>query len=623
MENRHILLIVIAAILMVITFFAAGITQQFGVIGNASWYENNSLIGRQEGGNFIDGTGVTISSANNPGADRVDFTFDAQAYDTVQEEGVPLIQRRTINFVGGALNCVDTGSITECSTGGGPPKTRQQTYDDGSDITLSSGGGGLLIDGDATTDPVLTITDTGTVAFLLDNDDETSDLDAPEIVWRNSTVAAGDTEFSLGVTAGNNFEIEGDDGARDFDIDSSGNVTLDQALRLEETGAGVNFISFAAPAALGADLDLVWNITVSTCTGDGNAGALTINGSNEIICSSDEGGGGGNPAYEFIDDEGTPLTARRTLNFIGYAVSCVDDAGGAETDCTIAPTLQDVYTNSSPALIEIDGIAGSFRIDGSVETNFASLTIIDDATLGFGPPDNAVGILLDNDDESVDQVSPGLRFRNSTVAGGDDQFEFFVDATGNFILNNDSNNRVFQVDGNDDITINQELRFEETGAGSNFISIVAPASLTADRTCVLEDDSTPFDSCVSSGGGGGFVERHIVFFISGNVTTGVKPIRYFLRRSVTYKDAHCEVQTPGSGGNIIINFQENGVDIFSGADRVTISAGADGDTSGAPDDTLGAVTNIIELIVDFDDSGNTGADLTCELRIRNFLDSGL
>jgi hypothetical protein len=41
------------------------------------------------------------------------------------------------------------------------------------------------------------------------------------------------------------------------------------------------------------------------------------------------------PAYTTIDDEGTPLTQRSTLNFTGAGVTCVDDGVGLETDCDI------------------------------------------------------------------------------------------------------------------------------------------------------------------------------------------------------------------------------------------------------------------------------------------------
>lgn len=43
---------------------------------------------------------------------------------------------------------------------------------------------------------------------------------------------------------------------------------------------------------------------------------------------------------------------------------------------------------------------------------------------------------------------------------------------------------------------------ERTANGSNYIQIVAPAAITSNVTCTLEDDSTPFDGCVTASGGG-------------------------------------------------------------------------------------------------------------------------
>lgn len=45
--------------------------------------------------------------------------------------------------------------------------------------------------------------------------------------------------------------------------------------------------------------------------------------------------------------------------------------------------------------------------------------------------------------------------------------------------------------------------YEASANGSNKVTVTAPASLTGDRSCTLEDDSTPFDNCVSASGGGG------------------------------------------------------------------------------------------------------------------------
>jgi hypothetical protein len=56
------------------------------------------------------------------------------------------------------------------------------------------------------------------------------------------------------------------------------------------------------------------------CTKSGVTGVLTLSG-----------GGGG---YDTIQEEGSSLTQRTTLNFAGSSITCADDAG-TKTTCTI------------------------------------------------------------------------------------------------------------------------------------------------------------------------------------------------------------------------------------------------------------------------------------------------
>lgn len=57
---------------------------------------------------------------------------------------------------------------------------------------------------------------------------------------------------------------------------------------------------------------------------------------NAQIASFPSSGGSVSQAYSTIQDEGSSLTQRNTVNFSGPAVSCVDNSGSARTDCTIA-----------------------------------------------------------------------------------------------------------------------------------------------------------------------------------------------------------------------------------------------------------------------------------------------
>lgn len=53
------------------------------------------------------------------------------------------------------------------------------------------------------------------------------------------------------------------------------------------------------------------------------------------------GGGSGGSGYNTIDSNGTPVTARTTVNFISgtnSTVNCVDNSGASRTDCTVSST---------------------------------------------------------------------------------------------------------------------------------------------------------------------------------------------------------------------------------------------------------------------------------------------
>ncbi len=43
----------------------------------------------------------------------------AGGYATIQEDGVPLTQRTTVNFTGANITCSDSGGITVCAVSGG------------------------------------------------------------------------------------------------------------------------------------------------------------------------------------------------------------------------------------------------------------------------------------------------------------------------------------------------------------------------------------------------------------------------------------------------------------------------------------------------------------------------
>ncbi len=76
---------------------------------------------------------------------------------------------------------------------------------------------------------------------------------------------------------------------------AAGGVTLDNQLGLrlrEATANGTDYVELRGPASVSAPTTYTWNIT-GDCTGNVNGGALTVDGSKNIVCSDDDGGGGG------------------------------------------------------------------------------------------------------------------------------------------------------------------------------------------------------------------------------------------------------------------------------------------------------------------------------------------
>ncbi|GEM_PF-3789173 len=132
-------------------------------------------------------------------------------------------------------------------------------------------------------------------------------------------IRAGDTQVADLLQAQNN------SGAVLSGIDASGNLFVDNqlTLRLYELNAnGANYIELRGSASRSANYTLTWAVT-GDCTGNTNGGALTVNSSNEIVCSDDDGGAGGGgdnitvngtAATDADFDDATPAAATDGLN---------------------------------------------------------------------------------------------------------------------------------------------------------------------------------------------------------------------------------------------------------------------------------------------------------------------
>lgn len=86
------------------------------------------------------------------------------------------------------------------------------------------------------------------------------------------------------------------------------------------------------------------SVTVNTTSPLGGGGAVSLGASLTLTCSTCV-----TQAYATVQDEGSGLTQRSTLNFTGAGVSCADNSGSTRTDCTIAGstgTVSSIATTS-------------------------------------------------------------------------------------------------------------------------------------------------------------------------------------------------------------------------------------------------------------------------------------
>jgi hypothetical protein len=88
------------------------------------------------------------------------------------------------------------------------------------------------------------------------------------------------------------------------------------------------------------------------------AGVSCVDSGGKTVCTIS---GAATPFYQTVDDEGTPLTQRAALNFIGAGVTCSDNAGLGTTDCNIPSGAPSSNQN-------IRSFGGSFDGGGSALT---------------------------------------------------------------------------------------------------------------------------------------------------------------------------------------------------------------------------------------------------------------
>lgn len=144
--------------------------------------------------------------------------------------------------------------------------------------------------------------------------DSTTANDLFQIEHVNATIGGTRNLLSIKVGATKGFFVD-----KTFGVFSAGGLTLDnqKGVRLREADAnGDEYEELKAPASLTANRTHVLDLVDATCTGDANAGCLTVDGSGNIICSADDGGAGSGDNLRVEDgDNGATFTAATDADF--------------------------------------------------------------------------------------------------------------------------------------------------------------------------------------------------------------------------------------------------------------------------------------------------------------------
>ena len=390
----------------------------------------------------------------------------------------------TINVVidslatGGANECVqvDTNGVLSNTGGacGGGSIDLQGAYDNEAApalITETDATGGLIFEGDAeVTNPNLTLRDStaNKIGLLLDNDDEAAAENSPILRLANSTVAAGDIQFSIVVTA-TDLEIRGDDDAADVTIEADG------------------------------DLNLAANIVCTDCVGDtdvsdtitvGNAGtvdpdAITCDVVDDNLISEDCFGDvldAGEIEDIFLFNNGDATTGDIDYN----------DTVGDSPKATFTPatgTAWDIFTEDTADDLQIEADSASTEGLDIVNTGAGTVVVTIDS-LGTGGAAECVqadtnGLL------SITGSSCGAGAGDVTAVGpGHPTGETFTNGVA-------STGSVMFV-------------WEGTGIDANDLSINAPANPTVNQTFTFPDDNIADDDLLLGSGAGTFTYTALV-----------------------------------------------------------------------------------------------------------------
>ena len=183
----------------------------------------------------------------------------------------------------------------------------------------------------------------------------------------------------------------------------------------------------------GLSADSGGTTTGATVTIAGGTNVTTTRSVNTITIDASGGG-------HTIEDEGTPLTQRATLNFVGAQVACADDAGNSETDCTVSG--------------DGTGVSGIAATTGGTATG-ATVTIAGSGLASTSRSTDTITVAVSTDAANLTGTLAPARLGADSIDAITEVAAAIKSGTGSKLATEgtlDTTNALVKVDANDNVT---------------------------------------------------------------------------------------------------------------------------------------------------------------------------
>jgi hypothetical protein len=272
-------------------------------VGSVTVRKNTGAnVGTRPRLNFIEGANITIDVIDDNPDDEIDITITATGaaggYDTIQEEGTPLTQRTVLNFIGTSFTASDDGANTRTNL------TAAAILDS----IVNQGSDGWIVKTSATT--------TAIREFIAGSN---------KISITNTTGVSGNPTFDV-VEA--NININNLSGVLNVFKGGTGLSVLGsphQVLAVNTAGTGLEYRTMFGSGG----------VTINHSTGN-----IEVNGS-----------GVGGAGYDRVQEEGSNLTQRATINFIGTSITATDDIANTRTNVTMSSFINSLHDQAGTGLL--------------------------------------------------------------------------------------------------------------------------------------------------------------------------------------------------------------------------------------------------------------------------------